>query len=96
MCTLKGTCQYTLFDIGGVEIHAYKRSKQCQRCRRYTTLYKDFNALNAMYVEDGVFSFYATLRTVAHLLMSKVLKVSNTMHCTLYTGSLAPPGGKAI
>ena len=40
-------CQYTLFDVGGVEIHSiqsiecmceilYKRSKQCQRCQRYT------------------------------------------------------------
>ena len=49
VCTLKGTCQYTLFDVRGVEIHEYKRSKQCQRCQRYST---DFNALNAMYVED--------------------------------------------
>ena len=32
--------------------------------------------------------------TVGHLLMSKVLKVSNTMYCTLYTGPLAPPGGR--
>ena len=56
-------CQYTLFDVVGVEIHEYKRSKQCQRCWRYST---DFNALNAMYVkdiEDGVCSFYATLHT---------------------------------
>ena len=40
MCTLKDACQYTLFDVGGVEIHSihtiqcmcemlYKRSKQC-------------------------------------------------------------------
>ena len=40
MCTLKGACQYTLFDVRGVEIHSihtiqcmcemlYKRSKQC-------------------------------------------------------------------
>ena len=41
----------------------YKRSKQCWRCWRYTT---DFNALNAMYVEDiedGVCSFNTTLHT---------------------------------
>ena len=59
VCTLKGTCQHTLFDLGGVEIHEYKRSKQCRRCRRYST---DFKALNAMYVGDvgdGVCSFYA-------------------------------------
>ena len=63
MCTLKGACQHTLFDLGGVEIHEYKRSKQCQRCQRYST---DFKALNAMHVgdvEDGVCSFYATLHT---------------------------------
>ena len=30
------------------------------------------------------------------LLMLKGLKVSNTMYCTLYTGPLAPPRGKAI
>ena len=29
------------------------------------------------------------------LLMSKVLKMSITMYCTLYTGPLTPPGGKA-
>ena len=63
VCSLKGMCQYTLFDTGGVEIHEYKKSKQCQRCQRYST---DFKALNAMYVEDvedGVCGFYATLHT---------------------------------
>ena len=63
VCTLKGTCQHTLFDLGAVEIHKYKRSKQCRRCWRYST---DFKALNAMYVEDvedGVCGFYATLHT---------------------------------
>ena len=60
MCTLKGMCQHTLFDLGGVEILKYKRSKQCRRCRRYST---DFKALNAMYVEDGVCGYYATLHT---------------------------------
>ena len=29
-------------------------------------------------------------------LMSKGSNMSNTMYCTLYTGLLAPPGGKAI
>ena len=55
VCTLKGACQHTLFNLGGVEIHEYESSKQCQRCRRYST---DFKALNAMYVGDigdGVF-----------------------------------------
>ena len=63
VCTLKSLCQCTLFDVGGVEIHEYNRSKQCQRCQRYST---DFNALNAMYVEDvkdGVCGLYATLHT---------------------------------
>ena len=59
-----------------------QRSKQCQRCRRYAT---DFNALNAMYVEDikdGVCSFFATLHTelLIMLPMSKVSKMSNTMN----------------
>ena len=59
-----------------------QRSKQCQRCQRYAT---DFNALNAMCVEDvkdGVCSFYATLHTelLILLLMLKVSKMSNTMN----------------
>ena len=45
----------------------------------------DFNALNAMYVEDvkdGVCSFYAVLHTelLILLLMLKVSKMSNTMN----------------
>ena len=75
VCTLKGACQHTLFDLGGVEIHEYKRSKQCRTCRRYSTDFKAvnamhvrdvgdgvFRALNAMYVRDirdGVCGFYA-------------------------------------
>ena len=35
VCTLKGMCHHTLFDLGGVEILKYKRSKQCQRCQRF-------------------------------------------------------------
>ena len=96
VCTLKGMCQHTLFDLGGVEILKYKRSKQCQRCRRYST---DFKALNAMYVkdvEDGVCGFYATLHTEycysSHLIS---LVEDAKYYCTLYTGPLAPPGGKA-
>ena len=61
VCTLKGACQHTLFDLGGVEIHKYKRSKQCQRCQRYST---DFKALDAMYVgdiRDGVCDFYTNV-----------------------------------
>ena len=56
-----------------------QRSKQCQRCQRYAT---DFNALNAMYVEDGVCSFYATLHTelLILLLMLKESKMLNTMN----------------
>ena len=58
VCTLKGAYQHTLFDVGGVEIHEYKRSKQCRRCQRYST---DFKALNAMYVGDGVCGFYTNV-----------------------------------
>ena len=91
--------QTALFDVGGVEIHAYKRSKQCRRCRTYTTLLKDFGAFSAMYVkdiEDGVCGFYATLHRVMLLilLISKVSKVSNTMYCIQWP--LTPLGGKAI
>ena len=61
VCTLKGTYQQTLLDPGVVQIHEYKRSKQCRRCWRYST---DFKALNAIYVGDvgdGVCSFYANV-----------------------------------
>ena len=86
VCTLKGTCQYTLFDVGGVEIHEYKRSKQCQRCQRYST---DFNALNAFYVKDiidGVCDFYVTSciqSTVTHF--THVKGVEDTMN-SVYNG----------
>ena len=92
LCTLKGTCQHTLFDLGGVEIHKYKRSKQCQRCQRYST---DFKVLNAMYVEDvedGICGFYATLHTDYCYSSHSCQRY----YCTLYTGPLTPPGGKAI
>ena len=91
VCTLKGMCQYILFDVGGVEIHEYNRSKQCWRCRRYST---DFNALNAMYVEDvkdGVCSFYATLHTeYCYSSYSCQRCWRCQILCTLYTGPLTP------
>ena len=88
-------CQHTLFDIGGVEILKYKRSKQCQRCRRYST---DFKALNAMYVEDvedGVCGFtqHCIQSTVIHLTHVEDVKDAK-YYCTLYTGPLVPPGGR--
>ena len=46
--------------------NAMSMSKQCRRCPRYTTLLKDFNALNSMYVKDvkdGVCGFYTALHT---------------------------------
>ena len=94
---VKGACQYTLFDVGGVEIHEYKRSKQYQRCQRYFT---DFNALNAMYVEDvknGVCDFYSTLHT-EHCYSSYSCRRCQRCQilCTLYTGPLAHPRGKVI
>ena len=63
------------------------------KCRRYST---DFNSLNAMYVEDGVCGFYATLHTelLDLLLIWKVLKMSNMY--SVYSGLLPLPGGKAI
>ena len=83
VCTLKGACQYILFDVGGVEIDKNKRSKQCRRCRRYFT---DFNALNAMYVkdvEDRVCGFYTTLHT-------EYCYSSHSILCNLHTGPLTP------
>ena len=51
-------------------------------------------------VKSGVCGFlYNTAYRVLLLnllLMSKGSKVLNTMYCTLYTGTLAPPKGKAI
>ena len=90
-------CQYTLFDVGGVEIHEYKGSKQCRRCRRYST---DFKALNPIYVEDikdGVCGFYTTLHTeYCYSSHSNVEDIKDAKYyCTLYTGPLGPPGGKA-
>ena len=85
--------QYTMFDAGGVEIHAYKRSKQCRRCQRYTTLLKDFNALNAMYVEDvedGVCGFYATLHTEYSYSFTHVKGVKGVKYCVLYSVYRAP------
>ena len=95
MCTLKGTCQYTLFDVGGVEIHEYKRLKQCQRWQRYST---DFNALNAMYVEDvkyGVCSLYATLHT-EYCYSSQRCRRCQILLYSVYSGLSPLPGGKAI
>ena len=91
VCTLKGMCQHTLFDLGGVEILKYKRSKQCRRCQRYST---DFKALNAMYVEDIKDGVCGIQSTVTHLTHVKDVKDAK-YYCTLYTGPLAPPGGKA-
>ena len=88
-------CQYTLFDVGGVEIHEYKRSKQCQRCQRYST---DFNALNAMYVkdfEDGVCGFYTTLHT-EYSYSSHSYQRCQILFYFVYSGLLPLPGGKAI
>ena len=88
-------CQHTLFDLKGAEIHKYERSKQCRRCRRYST---DFKALNAMYVKDikdGVSSFYTTLHT-KYCYSSHSCWRCQRYYCTLYTGPLTPPGRKAI
>ena len=93
MCTLKDMCQYTLSDVGGIEIHAYKRSKQCQRCQRYTTLYKDLNALNAMYVkdvEDGIYSFDAILHIEYCCSFTLVKGVEGVKYYVLYSVYRAP------
>ena len=95
VCTLKGMCQYTLFDVGGVEIHEYKRSTQCRRCQRYST---DFNALNAMYVEDGVCGFYATLHTeyCYSFYPCRRCRRCQILLYSVYSGLSPLPGGKTI
>ena len=92
MCTLKGVCQYTLFYVGGVEIHEYNRSKQCRRCQRYST---DFNALNAMSkMSKMVFAAFTQCciqSTVTHL-----THVEDVKYYVLCIQGLPPlPGGKA-
>ena len=77
VCTLKGTCQYTLLDVGSVEIHSIYSIECIEYCTKdqsnvkgvEDTLY-GFQCIkylcNAMYVEDikdGVCGFYATLYT---------------------------------
>ena len=83
VCTLKCTCQYTLFDVEGVEIHEYKRS-------RYSI---DFNVLKAMYVKDGICGFYTTLHTEncysSHLTHVKGVK-DVKYYCALYTVASCP------
>ena len=98
VCMLKDMCQYTLFDVGGVEIHEYKRLKQCQRCQRYST---DFKALNAMLcmlkmskMVFVAFTQHCIQSTFTHLTHVEDVKDAKC-YCTLCTGSLAPPGGKA-
>ena len=97
VCTLKDTCQHILFDVGGIEIHEYKRSKQCRRCQRYST---DFNALNAMVMSKTSKMVFVTF--MQHCIQSTVTHLTHVecgedakYYCTLYTGPLAPPGGKA-
>ena len=108
VCTLKGACQYTLFDVRGVEIHAYKRSKQCN-----VNVKAMLKVLKIYYIVKGFqcIKFYVCqrhqrwclqlLHNTAYrvllliLLMSKVSKMSNTMY-SVYSGLLPLPGGKAI
>ena len=37
VCTLKGACQYTLFDVGGVALYGFQCIKcyVCRRCQRW-------------------------------------------------------------
>ena len=47
-------------------------------------------------VEDGVCGFYTTLHTEYFTHLTHVEDVKDAKcYCTLCTGSLAPPGGKA-
>ena len=88
-------CQHTLFDLGGVEIHEYKRSKQCRRCQRYST---DFKALNAMYVGDIRDGVFKALNAMYVGDMEMVFTAFTQMHtdtqCTAYM-PLTPPRGRA-
>ena len=48
-------CQYTLFDLGGVEIHSIECIEYCIKDQSMSKMskihYMEFNALSAMYVE---------------------------------------------
>ena len=66
MCTLKGACQYTLFDIGGVEIHSIHSIECIEYCTKDQSNFKGVKDTLYGYVEDvkdGVYGFYATLYT---------------------------------
>ena len=74
--------------------NAMSLSKQCLRCKRYTTLLKDFNALNSMYVEDvedGVCGFYTTLHTEYCYSSHSCQRCQRyQILCTLYTVASHP------
>ena len=96
VCTLKGACQYILFDVGGVKIGLIQ---EIIAMSKVSKIFYRFQCLNAMYVkniEDGVCGFYTTLHTelLNLLLMSKVSKMSNMY--SVYSGLLTLPAGKAI
>ena len=104
MCTLKGACQCTLFDVGGVEIHSIE-------CIEYCT--KDQSSVKGV---KGTLYGFQCIKCYIMLCMSKTVKmVFVGFYATLYTEyyyscqrchilctvlciqrPLAPPRGKAI
>ena len=76
-----GACQYTLFDVEGVEIHSIHGIEKIKAMSKIH--YTDFNALNAMYakdVKDGVCGFYAQ-----HCIQSNVTHVEGVKCYVLYS-----------
>ena len=75
VCTLKGTCEYTLFDVGGVEIHSIHSIE----CIEYCT--KDQS--NVKGVEDTLYGFQCIKCYVMLCMLktSKMVFVTFMQHC---------------
>ena len=64
VCTLMGTCQHTLFDLGVLRYINTRDQSNVKGVEDILQILSYFKALNAMYVEDigdGVCSFYANV-----------------------------------
>ena len=96
-------CQYTLFDVGGVEIHSIEYCTNDQSNVKYVEdtlqiIYR-FQCIKCYVCQRHWRWYLRLLCNTAYRVMLLILllraKVSSTMYCILYTGPLAPPGGKA-
>ena len=90
MCTLKGTCQYTVQRIKALHVCVKMMLKGSKEA---LTVLIVTHVTQVERVKSGVCGFYATLHTelLNLLLMSKGSKVYS-----VYSGLSPLPGGKAI